>query len=272
MDVAKLDLMLRYILAVAGEEECGNRELGPLQLIKYVYIGDLAYAELHQGRTFTEAPWRFYHFGPWTEEVYRRIEPVAEQLGANRRPIVSSRFENDRVRYSFADEHLLERLDDQIPTEVARAIRHAIRRFGSDTSELLHYVYTTPPMLRAAPGEPLEFANEPDRAEEEESGAATAEHETTQGRDGATVGTAPKSKTRQKRELEALRERVRMRLQQAKQQKRPATPPPRYDEIFFEGVNWLNNLDRGEIKTSRGEAVFSSDIWKSRGRRDPGVP
>jgi hypothetical protein len=272
MDVARIDLMLRYILATAGEEDAGNRELGPLHLIKYVYIGDLAYAALHQGRTFTEAPWRFYHFGPWTEEVYGRIEPVAEQLGANRRSIVSSRFENDQVRYSFADAHLLEQLDDRIPAEAARAIRHAIRRFGSDTSELLHYVYTTPPMLRAAPGETLEFANDPDKENEESVIAPTAEHETTQSGGGATVEAIPKSKTRKKRELEALRERVRMRLQEAKQQKRPAAPPPRYDEIFFEGVNWLDDLAGEQLEGARGEAVFSSDIWKSRGRRDPGVP
>jgi hypothetical protein len=274
MDVTRIDLLLGFVLAAAGEEEFDNRELGPIHLIKYAYIGDLAYAESHGGRTFTGAAWRFYHFGPWSEDVFGRIEPVANHLGATRRTFASNKFETDRIRYSFTDEQILEELDKQIPAEVARAIRHAIRRFGSDTSELLHYVYTTSPMLRAAPGEPLEFARASDKSENEvsEEGAAS-EHEIVRSGEGVRAGTALKSKTREKRELEALRERVRVRLKKAKEHKGTTTaPPPRYDEIFFEGVKWLDDLAGADTEASRGEAVFSSNIWKSRGRRDPGVP
>jgi hypothetical protein len=42
MDINKVDLLLKYILAIAGREDYGNREVGPIHLIKYVYLADLA--------------------------------------------------------------------------------------------------------------------------------------------------------------------------------------------------------------------------------------
>jgi hypothetical protein len=44
---------LKYILAAAGQEDYGNREVGPIHLINYVYLADLAFAERHGGETFT---------------------------------------------------------------------------------------------------------------------------------------------------------------------------------------------------------------------------
>ena len=42
MDVEKVDLLLKYILAAAGQEDCGDREVGPIHLKKNVYLADLA--------------------------------------------------------------------------------------------------------------------------------------------------------------------------------------------------------------------------------------
>jgi hypothetical protein len=56
MDINKVDLLLKYILAAAGQEDYGNREVGPIHLIKYVYLADLAFAEKHEGETFTGNP------------------------------------------------------------------------------------------------------------------------------------------------------------------------------------------------------------------------
>jgi hypothetical protein len=55
MDIYKVDLLLKYILAAAGQEGYGNREVGPIHLIKYVYLVDLAFAERHRGETFAGA-------------------------------------------------------------------------------------------------------------------------------------------------------------------------------------------------------------------------
>ena len=47
MEINKVDLLLKYILASSGQEDYGNREVGPIYLIKYVYSADLAFAEKH---------------------------------------------------------------------------------------------------------------------------------------------------------------------------------------------------------------------------------
>ena len=62
----------KYILATSGQEDYGNREVGPIHLVKYVYLADLAFAEKRGGETITGIPWRFHHFGPWSPEVYNR--------------------------------------------------------------------------------------------------------------------------------------------------------------------------------------------------------
>jgi hypothetical protein len=42
----KIDLLIQYTLLVAGQEdEYLDRQLGPIHLIKYVYLADLVYAE-----------------------------------------------------------------------------------------------------------------------------------------------------------------------------------------------------------------------------------
>jgi hypothetical protein len=71
MDIKRVDLLLKYILPAAGQEDPGNRELGPIHLIKYTYLADLIFAEKHGGESYTCAPWRFHHFGPWSPEVYK---------------------------------------------------------------------------------------------------------------------------------------------------------------------------------------------------------
>jgi hypothetical protein len=45
MDIRRVDLLLKYILAAAGQEDPGNREVGPIHLIKNVYLADLIFAE-----------------------------------------------------------------------------------------------------------------------------------------------------------------------------------------------------------------------------------
>ena len=93
MDIKRVNLLLKYILAAAGQEDPGDREIGPIHLIKYVYLADLIFAEKHGGKTFTGAPWRFHHFGPWSPEVFSRIEPVITEVGVLVRQIPSSKAE-----------------------------------------------------------------------------------------------------------------------------------------------------------------------------------
>ena len=153
MDINKVDLLLKYILTSAGLEDFGNREVGPIHLVKYVYLADLAFAEKHGGETFTGTPWKFHHFGPWSPEVFNRIDPVVKEVGAEVRSISSPKLEEDIRRFFWVDEDLFEQLDRELPLILTLTIKRLIHLFGDDTTSLLHHVYRTKPMLEATPGE-----------------------------------------------------------------------------------------------------------------------
>jgi hypothetical protein len=112
-------------------------------------------------------------------------------------------------------------------------------------------------MLRAAPGEYLVF--EPEEAPPITPAAATPE--------------LPSAKARRHRTevIERLRQEVRRRLEARLARPALSVRPPRYDEVFFNGVRWLDEQAGGSIEPFEGEAVFSPDIWKSPGRSDPDV-
>ena len=154
----KIDLILQYILSVAGQADWHSGELGMIHLIKYVYLGDLSYAEYHNAETFTGISWRFHCYGPWSQEIYLRIEPALADINAQRRVFHSSGYDRDFERWSIQNDRLHGELEHKIDIGVAGTIQKYVHRFGQDTAGLLHYVYQTVPMLRAAPGEFLDFS------------------------------------------------------------------------------------------------------------------
>jgi hypothetical protein len=255
MDTPKTDLVIQYALAVAGEGEKGGQDLGPIHLLKYVYLADLAHAECEGGKTFTGAPWRFHHFGPWALEVYRRIQPATGAIGANERHFVSP-FTDDGLRWRVQDSSLAERIDPRLPWSVASAVKRAVKEFGSDTTALLHFVYRTPPMLRAKPGELLEFRSSPEKVREEYEPASRLK---------------PLSKTALKRIRARLKERS-VKLKAASPRLVPPNPPPRYDEVFAQGQQWLDSLAGETIACESGRLTFSDDLWKSDSRGEPKLP
>lgn len=264
MNPARVDLLLKYVLVVAGQEDPGNRELGPIHFLKYVYLGDWGYAQGHDGETFTRAPWRFHHFGPWAEQVLARVEPVIRSLGAAERTFRNRVFQ-ESVRWSLEDENLLSVLDREIPVEVSGTVKRAIREFGNDTYALLHHVYKTPPMLRAAPGDGLSFA--PD-----EPAAVMPLTIAERGLGRASNPCVPLDR-KERISLRKLRDRVRGRLGELSGA-RPGSKatPPRYDQVFEEGQKWLDSLAGDPVEDSEGQLIFSDEMWRSRGRREPGVP
>src|SRR5690606_34954028 len=85
MDPDRVADVMTYALCVAAEnDDWRERELGPIHLIKYVYLADLAHAEA-RGEGFTGAAWQFYHFGPWSPAVADCIDPTVSSLGASMR-------------------------------------------------------------------------------------------------------------------------------------------------------------------------------------------
>jgi hypothetical protein len=259
-DTVRVDQLLKYALAAAGQEEPGNRELGAIHLVKYVYLADLTYAEHHGGETFTAASWRFHNFGPWSTEVYTRIAPVVAAVGAQERRYSNPRYEGEAVRWFLDEEALADELERQLPLEVTSAIKRAIRQFGSDTPSLLHEVYRTRPMLHAAPGdilrfEPVERVAEPQVDAYESPSPAV-----------------PKQMRAHKAALRALRERVQRSLASPRTAETISpSPPPRYDDVYAEGQEWLDALAGERIEPGETTMTVHDDVWKSRGRREPGI-
>jgi len=260
-DFERIDILLKYILTVAGQEDWENRELGPIHLIKYVYLTDLAYAEHTNGKTFTGLPWRFHHFGPWAVESYQRIEPALSEIGAQKKVISHPKYEDDIERWSIQSDRLCDTLENKLHFIITGAVQRYVHCFGSDTATLLDFVYKTWPMIRARPGDVLTF-NPPKYIKKQVDKEIPAESLTT------------RQQKKRKAEIESAKKRLREKLDARKRKQRQKVRPtlPRYDEIFYKGVDTLDSLAGKPIESMESTAVFSNTIWTSKARFDPDVP
>lgn len=257
MDARKVDLIIQYALAVAGEaDDFRDRELGPIHLVKFVYLADLAHAQQEGGQTFTETDWKFHHFGPWSVGVFQRIPVAAEGIGAEKRQFPSQFKEEDAVRWRSRGGDLLDKLDALLPRSVTSSVWRAVRDYGNDTRSLLHHVYCTPPMLKAAPGELLDFG--------------TVTEEKVLPSEDAALPLPEISRTKAKR-LKAL---VQSKLEEKRQARKLVAPdpPPRYDEVFEKGQEWLDGLAGPAVEPVSGRLHFSERVWKSSARGEPEIP
>jgi hypothetical protein len=253
--------MIQYALAIANEaDDDRDRELGPIHLLKYIYLGDLAFAQDNQGATFSGSPWRFHKFGPWAQELHAHIQSAATRIGAHERHF-ASQYQEDNTRWRLPDLDIAD-VERRLPRPVASAIRRNVARYANDTVSLLHFVYRTPPMLAAAPGEPLRF----DHLAEEAPPRSTVPP-TTESKPLPAI-----SRTKIKK-LKARIEQI-YEERKAREQREFVVPdpPPLYDEVYFQGVEWLDQLAGSPIEETRGKLTFDDSIWKSPGRRDPELP
>lgn len=262
MNKKKTDLLLQYILVLAGQnDEHTDRQLGPIHMIKYAYLADLAYAQNHGGQTFTEATWRFHKFGPWSPEVFNRIEAALSEAGAVKTGVSHPKYDDDFARWMLDREELATQLASELPISVSLVIQRSVRSFGSDTASLLNHVYLTEPMLMAAPGENLDLS----------SGLGKRDFNPKALEKEAEVPLSRKVKEEQKKKLQNLRSVIRERLEERKENTdlMLPDPPPRYDEVFQEGLAFLDLEAGPPLRECQENAVFSDDVWKSRARYDP---
>jgi len=263
MNKSNVDALLQYILVKAGEaDDYRDRSLGPIHLIKYVYLADLAYAEEHGGQTFTDLDWQFYHFGPWSSALYEYIPVALTTDGATCVSLPSAYIDGDFQRWTLRNAKSVQTTERLIGVHLAGIIASLVKRFSNLTPELLDFVYKTPPMLRAAPSEHLDFTP---------SGWRYKHSTPFISRNAST----PLTKKQEKR-LEAwavdVRRGVRERLdalKAARKKENLARDTAIYDDIFYEGMAALNAVDGIEIKQGKFTAEFHSDIWKSKVRHEP---
>lgn len=265
-NILKIDQLLQFILATAGQEDFYSRELGPIHLIKYIYLADLEYAEHHNGITYTALPWKFHHFGPWSNEAYLRIDPALFEIGAEKKVIelATHEYNGDFIRWLTTDDELYNSLEKQLPLIITTSVQKYVHRFNAVTEDLLHFVYKTWPMLRAKPGDLLDFSI-PDYLKKENKEYSDAIGNIS---DELSI----KQIKKKKQAIDALKIEFRKKLENKKRKAKLLFSPPPYDDIYFEGMRTLDSLAGEEIKTLKGIVRFSDDIWKSKARFDPDVP
>lgn len=152
MNTSIFDL-IRFIVWRATEARGG---LSTLALVKYLYLADLFYAEETGGKTLTEFPWIFYHYGPYCTESYRVIEDAVKHGFINAKNYQSKYEEGEEYKwYSSVDENEPQ-LD--VPMHVWASLSSAITKFD-DTRDLMSFVYfETAPMQHAKERAPLDFS------------------------------------------------------------------------------------------------------------------
>ncbi|MBW2094189.1 MAG: hypothetical protein JRI80_04805 [Deltaproteobacteria bacterium] len=264
MDNTKIDKILQYALLVAGDEDdFRDRQLGPIHLIKYVYLADLAYAKTNQGETFTGVNWQFYKFGPWSQAVNQRIEPALLSIGAEKLTFPSDYDDKDDwVRWKPVGSEQQLSIERELPFVITSTLRQFVHKYGQSTPDLLSYVYSTEPMLLAAPNELLDFSF---LAQQQQKHEKKCE---------APKATLSKKKQKLlKNKIRDLRLKSKQKLNEKKKQSLvPPVISPRYDDVFFDGINWLDSLAGAPVEQGEKEAVFSKDIWKSPARSGENVP
>jgi hypothetical protein len=105
-------------------------------------------------------------------------------------------------------------------------------------------------MLRAAPGEPLSFEG---KTFEEEDQPMVA------GQVAEVVELYQTTSTKKRKaDMKTLKEQIQAKLAEKKLKKGQAIPsrPPLYDEVFFEGVKWLDSLAGEPVEPQEGEITF----------------
>jgi hypothetical protein len=261
-DPSRVDLLLQYSLLVAGEEdEYVDRQLGPIHLIKYVYLADLAFARRNDGQTFTGINWQFYKFGPWSQTVNERIEPALHAIAAEKKSYPSD-FEDkdDWIRWYLRDERLLQEKDRQLPAGITAQLRRDIHNFGKNTPSLLDHVYRTKPMLVAAPNDYLDFSLAVESV-------PTAQPESRQLRMDSM---SAKKKKHFKERMSALRE-VKKKSNRKELKLVNPVKNPRYDKVYEEGTAWLDDLAGQQLTSGEKVVEFSEEVWKSSTRKGEDV-
>ncbi len=118
-------------------------------------------------------------------------------------------------------------------------------------------------MLQASPGETLDLTLHKSNLQESEQ---------TQEEDTISIPLSARQLKKRKEKLSAIKIRLKERLNKKKKQVRFIPTPPRYDDVFFEGVKYLDSLAGKPIKSLEGTLIIADNVWKSKARFDPDVP
>jgi hypothetical protein len=251
----KVDLIIQFSLLVAGEEDVYfDRQLGPIHLLKYVYLADLAFATRNNGETFTGIEWKFYNFGPWSQTVHSRIEPALKSILAQCETHESHFGDDDWQRWSKRDKNLLVNKQREIPPVITMTLKRDIHKFLKSTPNLLDYVYSTKPMLSAAPNELLDFSSTMKKKIEV----------------SPVILKFDKISNKKKKVLDNKMDNLRASFLEKKNKRANLVNPvakPRYDEVYLDAITLLDKAEVEDFQEENKRVLFSNDVWKSSTRK-----
>lgn len=261
MKLDKVVLILKFAMASASRlDDYRSQELAPIALLKLVYLADLACAEI-KGETFTHTPWLFHHFGPWNSAVHQLIDPTLQQMSTKTRTFQDSQG-NQGTRYSLElssreKSELYLELERQLPISVVGMINQTLKNYANDTPGLLSYVYKTKPMKSARPHSELRFDALPQTVQ-------------------AEPAPPKKISTKEKRRRKEMRLRMRARYQEKEAElsaraEQLVEDGAVYDELFFEGLAWLDELAGADPPETQGILEFGA-IWDTEMRMLDEIP
>jgi len=253
----RISNIYQYALMIAAQEDDQfRRDLGSIHLLKIAYLADVEFAKYNCGKTFTETEWKFHTFGPWSVDAYNLIKPSVAGIKAIEKKIPSKYGSEDFTRWQTnLDDELFSALKDNLPLEVKGTIEWIVHEFNNDTSALLHYVYATMPMLKAAPEEVLDFN-------------CLVMEKVPLEKDNYVPLLARLNKSQRKHLTEGMRQ-----LKEAFQKRfseecssRKVGNRPEQDIEYSEVISWLDSLNGSPFPTSNTKVSFSKDLWKSAAR------
>jgi len=255
-DTDKISLVMRWALLEAAQaDDWADRKLGPIHLIKYVYLADMDYAKFNGGDTFTGVRWVFHKFGPWSVTVNDQIGTSLPAWGAKRDTFKSKFSDEDCVRWSIdLEDSLVDEARKLLPVEVRHIVSHYVGLFHGDTASLLHFVYATPPLLNAGPGESLDFGTMVSQPKEPKTDFVPLVERL--------------SKKKKKRLAEGMQE-LRKRFKEGSAAgacHRTRSVRQEADSVFQEGMAWLESLAGANLPDHPVRASFSDEVWKSAAR------
>jgi len=140
MPPAKEDKMLEKLIKIFVYKTKGK--ITKIQLFKFLYLADL-YAVKCTGKQLTNVDWRYYRYGPWTQE----IEDALQEMNG-REIILENRGKACLIRVGPGGNQS-ENLD--LPKNLVFMLENIRREWAGvekdNIDKLLKYVYSTAPMV-----------------------------------------------------------------------------------------------------------------------------
>lgn len=163
MNSEKSNIMIKltqYILHKASELD-SHIKLTKISLIKFHYLADMIHARENNGKTLSGWKWEFHKYGPWALESLKTIEKAQKQNLVSCNQYESNYDKEDYSLFFLGEEIDFNEDDEGIPICVTASLDKLINKWaGCNTNEFLHYIYfETEPMMRAKPGDDLNFSD-----------------------------------------------------------------------------------------------------------------